>query len=193
MERITLIYKNVAAILKAGQIIEVPISLTDEMDVTAISLTCKYPNDLIEVVDITSDIVSENFLFSQLPPDQVRVSWFHQTPIKTFEIKIKCKVLADVPLGQELKFVAYEADQINKLNELAGWDYNPIEGVELHTVSLTQKATVAAKKAAQGYTGKPLYPKCSNWPNHDGVKRCTIGGFVVAKGGLCKLHPDLAK
>ena len=191
MEKITFIYTMISQKLTIGQTVEFPVKYTGAEGVTAISLVLRYLNDAIEIQDVTCDKATENFLTGKPFPNELRIGWFGQTPIKDFTIVIKAKILRDIPLNEVIKFVTYEADPINPLNELAGEDYEGMEGVVLETVSLTQKATVAAKKAYQEYVGKPAHPSCSTCKNYDGVKRCGVGGFVVAKKGLCKLFEKL--
>lgn len=188
MEKIKLIYDYVSTELKENKIINIPIKLDVNrgLQVTAISLVLRFPNEYISINNISSDI--QNMMSGNPHPNEIRIGWYDMTPINTFNIIIECKILQNVPIGTPIQFAVYEEDPNNPLNELAGSDYEPIIMSELNTTSFTQKATVSAKKLAVEYTSKPVLNNCSKCNSFDGKNRCTIGGFVVAKGGICKLY-----
>ena len=187
MDRITFDYSYALTTLKAGSLVEIPISTTTTQKVSAISLILRYLNEYIEVQEVTKNFENGNFMVGYPFPNEVRIGWFSSTPIEAFTITIKCKVLKDVPIGQQVMFTLYEADPINPLNELADENGIPIEGVVLAATSLAQKALVAERKEAQGYIGTPVVKCCSNC-NERALNRCSIGGFVIAKKGICKLY-----
>lgn len=188
MEKIKLIYDYISTELKKDKIINIPIKLdvNQGLQVTAISLVLRFLNEYISVNNISSDI--QNMMTGNPHPNEVRIGWYDITPINAFNIIIECKVLQNVPIGIPIQFVVYEEDPNNPLSELAGADYEPISMSELNTISFTQKATIAAKKLAVEYTSKPVLNNCSNCNSFDGKNRCTVGEFVVAKSGICKLY-----
>lgn len=188
--------KTLSLPLYVGDIVELPITATEDLTIGAMSLIYFIPNEYIKITkvsmsngeEVLSHFVDEPEVTST--PHE-RSGWYAaSTPLelKSGEVfmSIEFEVVSDIPMGTEIKFVMMD----DPLVEFAG-DAPEFVSYQNKTISinLVKKVKLTATKAKeyQEYLSKPIHQMCSNC-KHLMSTKCGLGGFVVAKGGVCKLY-----
>jgi hypothetical protein len=153
--------------LNSDEYFEMPIKVTNDISIGAISLILKYPKELVTIdnlqliIDNELDAINQNMnLFYKVNGDELRIGWFEEDEainLKNNEsfIIIRGKTSSNFKAGDEINFRIKN----DALCELADENGDPIENVTLNTYSIEHINTLKIGTVSNKMTNDMiLYP-----------------------------------
>jgi hypothetical protein len=133
-----LVYKE-NILMDAGMEFELPVRTTGAMVVGAVSMTLNFPEDLVEVTDVTMNNAGGQLMWA-VNGNELRIGWITSNPISLAEnadlVTLKLRTTSKFLVGQTIR-LSMPADP---LNELADASNDVIPGVIL-SVDVVESST----------------------------------------------------
>jgi len=146
--------------LNSGQYFELPINVTNNMRLGAISLILNYPKGMMEILDVKLKVNNElQDLYYNIVGNELRIGWFETKGSISLQnnealLVLSIRTLNTFKAGDNIRMKVSNSS----LCELADEDGDPIENVILNTYSIEHVNTMNISGASELENDIIVYP-----------------------------------
>lgn len=134
--------------VEPGSVLDVPVTVTAATNASALSLILAYPAAKVEIQDVVLSGTNTPVAY-QILNGEIRIGWYSVNPLYLQSgdaiLTIRVKALTSITIGEQVAFTLVN----DPLNELAGSDYQPVDGTILN-IGVIEGAVSVAENPSNG-------------------------------------------